>query len=103
MAVLRYVFLSESMAPLVSAVSSLLPTSTKIPMWTLEGTVTDSVSTVIPLLSCVDLYSAGCGLKVLASVLRGVWIEARMSPSLLSKWISTFLIRRWRKRIWTVR
>ncbi len=42
------------MAPLVSASSSLEPTSTKIPNWTAEGTVTDSVKTVIPDSNFVD-------------------------------------------------
>lgn len=44
------------MAPLVSASSSRVPTSWKIPSCTFDGTDTDSVRTVTPLANLVDLY-----------------------------------------------
>jgi hypothetical protein len=50
-----------------------------MPMCTFEGTETDSVSTVTPLLSLVELYWKGWGVEVLPSVLMGLWIDARIS------------------------
>jgi len=46
--VFKYVFYIESNEPLVSGVSSLVPTSSNIPISTVVGKEGDSVRTVIP-------------------------------------------------------
>ncbi len=62
-AVFKKVFFNDKSDPLVYASSSLVPTSRNIPIFTLLGTTTDSVSTVIPEASLVVSYLGCRGLK----------------------------------------
>ncbi len=56
--VFRWVFFNANRAPEVSAVSSLLPTSMSMPIWTADGNEALSVRTVYPFERLVTLYSA---------------------------------------------
>lgn len=71
----QYACLRSDIAPLDSESSSLVPTSANTPIWTLDGTETDSVSTVRPDGNLVDLYVGGTGVKTLWGILGWVWMD----------------------------
>ena len=54
-AVFKNAFFNRSIAPLEYESSSRVPTSAKIPICTFEGVEVDSVNTVTPEVSLVDL------------------------------------------------
>ena len=70
-------FFNSNNVPLLYGVSSLLPTLMKIPKFTFDGTLTDSVKTVMPDESLVVWYVEGTPLTILP-LAEGtpVWMEA---------------------------